>query len=39
MVGVAVEISGSMGGFLVDFGGKCCLFPHGENIEKGTHTV
>jgi hypothetical protein len=39
MVRVAVSISASVGGFLVEFGGQCHLFPYAQNIKKGSHTV
>jgi hypothetical protein len=38
MVRVQVEISASVGGFPVDFGGQC-FFPDDQNIKKGKCTV
>jgi hypothetical protein len=34
MVRVEVEISASVVGFPVDFGGQCHLFPDDQNIHK-----
>jgi hypothetical protein len=39
MFRVEVEISASVGGFPVDFGGWCFLFPDDQNIKKGNRTV
>jgi hypothetical protein len=38
MVILEVEVSASVGGFPVDFGGECRLFPD-ENIQKRSRTV
>jgi hypothetical protein len=39
MVRFEVEISASVGGFPVDFGGHCHFLPDDENIQKRNHTV
>jgi hypothetical protein len=39
MVRVEVEVSASVGGFPVDFGGQCRLFPDDQNIQKRNRTV
>jgi hypothetical protein len=39
MVRLEVEILTSVGGFPVDFGGQCHLFPDDQNIQTGNHTV
>jgi hypothetical protein len=39
MVRVQVEVSASVGGFPVDFGGQGRLFPDNQNIKKGDRTV
>jgi hypothetical protein len=39
MVKVEAEISASVGGFPVDFGGQCRLFPDDVNIKKDNHTT
>jgi hypothetical protein len=39
MVRVEFEILASVGGFPVDFGGQCRLFPDDQNIKKGNHTL
>jgi hypothetical protein len=38
-VRVEVEISASAGGFPVDLGGQCRLFPDDQNIQKRILTV
>jgi hypothetical protein len=39
MVRVEVEVSASVGGFPVDFGGQCRPFPDDQSIKKGNRTV
>jgi hypothetical protein len=39
MVRVEVEVSAIVGGFPVDFGGQCRLFPDNQNMKKGNCTV
>jgi hypothetical protein len=39
MVRVEVELSASVGGFPVDFGGQCRHFPVDQNIKKDNGTV
>jgi hypothetical protein len=39
MVRVEVEMSVSVGGFPVDFGGQCRLFPDDQNIQEGNRTL
>jgi hypothetical protein len=34
MVGTEVEMSASVGGFNVDFGGQCRLLPDDRNIQE-----
>jgi hypothetical protein len=36
MVRVEAEMPASVGGFPVDFGGQCCLFPDDQNIKKSS---
>jgi hypothetical protein len=39
MLGVEVEISASVGGFPVNFGGQCHPFSDGQNNQKTNHNV
>jgi hypothetical protein len=39
MVGFEAEISASVSGVSVDFGGQCRLFPDDENIQKTNRTA
>jgi hypothetical protein len=39
MVRVEVEVPASVGGFPVDFGGQCRLFPDDQNIKKDNRNV
>jgi hypothetical protein len=39
MVRIDVEISASVDGFSVDFGGQCRLFPDDQNVQKRNRTV
>jgi hypothetical protein len=34
-----VEVLASVGGFSVDFGGQCCLFPDDQNVQKRNCTI
>jgi hypothetical protein len=38
MVRFEAEISASVGGFPIYFGGQCCLFPDDQNIQKRNNT-
>jgi hypothetical protein len=38
MVRTEVEITASMGGFSVDFGGHCRLLPDGQTTQERNHT-
>jgi hypothetical protein len=39
MVRIQVEISASVGGRSVGFGGHCSIFPDDHNIQEDNHTA